>query len=266
MRTHSLTLSIAATLASLALGACNRDADGTAAGGYVTSAQQTAVVAAPPAPAPVTDPEPENPVPVVQYADVTNVRAVSVSHPTYATVVASDPVTRDTSTSQQVCRDVVIEEHTPERDGLAGGTIAGAVIGGALGNQAGGGDGKKLATVAGAIAGGMAGREIDRRHEGGNVVARTEQQCETATVPSTEVIGYDVHWRTGDGETGTKRLSTSQAVGTRLQVGSTKDVVGYDVTYRFEGESETIRLDKRPGDQLAIVDGKVVTSSVALNR
>jgi uncharacterized protein YcfJ len=264
MRTHTLTLTIAATLASLALGACGRDAESTAAGGYVTPAQQASVVAAPSAP--VVAPVPADPVPVVEYADVTNVRAVSESHPAYATVVASEPVTRDTSTSQQVCHDVVVEERVPERDGLAGGTIAGAVVGGALGNQAGSGDGKKLATLAGAIAGGLAGREIDRRHEGGNVVARTEQQCETAAVPSTEVIGYDVRWRTTGGDTGTKRLTSSQAVGSRIQVGSQKNVIGYDVTYRFDGKSQTIRLDRRPGDRLAIVDGEVVTSSVALNR
>jgi outer membrane lipoprotein SlyB len=45
------------------------------------------------------------------------------------------------------------------------GTIAGAVVGGALGNQVGGGDGKKLATVVGALAGGsVANRIADRRH------------------------------------------------------------------------------------------------------
>ncbi len=41
-----------------------------------------------------------------------------------------------------------------------GGTIAGAVVGGLLGNQIGGGNGKKLATVAGAVGGGYAGRRI----------------------------------------------------------------------------------------------------------
>jgi uncharacterized protein YcfJ len=264
MRKHTLSLTIAAALASLALAACGRDDDATAAGSYVTPGQQSVVIGAPPPP--VIEPEPASAVPVIEYADVTNVRAVSVSTPTYATVVASEPVVRDTSTSQQVCRDVVIEERVPERDGLAGGTIAGAVIGGALGNQAGGGDGRKLATVAGAIAGGMAGREIDRRHEGGNVVARTEQQCETTAVPSSETIGYDVSWRSVDGQTGTKRLGSPQPVGSRIQVGSAKDVVGYDVTYRFEGETETIRLDSRPGDRLAVVDGQVVTRSVALRR
>lgn len=42
------------------------------------------------------------------------------------------------------------------------GMVAGAVIGGALGNQVGGGNGRKLATVAGAIGGGYAGNQIER--------------------------------------------------------------------------------------------------------
>jgi uncharacterized protein YcfJ len=36
----------------------------------------------------------------------------------------------------------------------------GAVVGGLLGNQVGGGNGKKLATIAGVIGGGMLGNQI----------------------------------------------------------------------------------------------------------
>lgn len=41
---------------------------------------------------------------------------------------------------------------------------AGAVIGGLIGNQVGGGNGKKLATLAGIIGGGMIGNEIQNRN------------------------------------------------------------------------------------------------------
>ena len=41
---------------------------------------------------------------------------------------------------------------------------AGAVIGGLIGNQVGGGNGKKLATLAGMIGGGMIGNEIQNRN------------------------------------------------------------------------------------------------------
>lgn len=43
------------------------------------------------------------------------------------------------------------------------GVVAGAVLGGILGNQVGGGDGRKLATVAGAVGGGFAGNEVEKR-------------------------------------------------------------------------------------------------------
>ena len=41
--------------------------------------------------------------------------------------------------------------------------VAGAVLGGVLGNQVGGGNGRKLATVAGAVGGGYAGNEIEKQ-------------------------------------------------------------------------------------------------------
>lgn len=43
------------------------------------------------------------------------------------------------------------------------GMVAGAVLGGVIGNQVGGGNGRKLATVAGAIGGGYAGNEVEKR-------------------------------------------------------------------------------------------------------
>lgn len=55
---------------------------------------------------------------------------------------------------------VQVMQQAAQPSGL--GMIAGAVIGGALGNQVGGGNGRKLATVAGAVGGGYAGNEIER--------------------------------------------------------------------------------------------------------
>jgi len=67
----------------------------------------------------------------------------------------------------KTCPDcaTVSEVRTEERQGKASGlgVIGGAVVGGLLGNQVGGGSGKKLATVGGAVAGGYAGNEIEKR-------------------------------------------------------------------------------------------------------
>ncbi len=49
------------------------------------------------------------------------------------------------------------------------GVVAGAVVGGLLGNQIGGGSGKTLATVGGAVGGGYAGNEIEKRTRKGVV-------------------------------------------------------------------------------------------------
>jgi uncharacterized protein YcfJ len=53
----------------------------------------------------------------------------------------------------------------PERKPNYVGIGAGAVIGGLLGNQVGGGNGKKLATVAGIIGGGYLGNEVANRYQ-----------------------------------------------------------------------------------------------------
>lgn len=52
-------------------------------------------------------------------------------------------------------------QHAAKPSGV--GVVAGAVIGGLLGNQVGGGNGRTLATVAGAVGGGYAGNEVEKR-------------------------------------------------------------------------------------------------------
>ena len=58
----------------------------------------------------------------------------------------------------------VQEIHTETRQGKGSGlgVVGGAVIGGLLGHQVGGGTGKKLATAGGAVAGGYAGNEVEK--------------------------------------------------------------------------------------------------------
>lgn len=208
--------------------------------------------------------QPEGAVPSagsLQYAQVLDVSPVTEKRELYAQVIGTEPVreTSSTSTPREVCEDVVVQERLPERDGNVGGTVAGAVIGGLVGNQIGGGNGRKLATVAGAVGGGFAGREIDRRHVGGRVVSRTDRQCRTVsdTSTSSRTIAYNVTYRNPDGTTGTMR--TGSKPGSRIALGSEKATVGYDVTYRYDGEERTIRMDEKPGDRLPVIDGQVVT-------
>lgn len=197
----------------------------------------------------------------VEYAQVVDVDPITEKQELYAQVIGTEPV-RETSTSsspRQVCEDVVVQDRLPERDGNIGGTVAGAVIGGLIGNQVGDGNGRKLATVAGAVGGGFAGREIDRRHVGGRVVSRTDRQCRTIsdTSTSSRTVAYNVTYRNPDGTTGTMR--TGSKPGSRIALGSEDTTVGYDVTYRYDGQERTIRMDDRPGERLPVIDGQVVT-------
>lgn len=203
--------------------------------------------------------------PDIAFAPIVGVKPVTTSSTQYATVLDVDPVTRQVAQSQprQVCENVPVTQHLPERDGNVGGTVAGAVIGGLAGNQLGknkGGDRRKIETAAGAVGGAFLGRYIDQRHVGGRVVQTTERQCRTVsdTVNSSKVIGYDVTFRNPDGSTGMKRMTSRP--GSRLNLGKSTSTAGYDVTYEFNGEQKVVRMDERPSvDRFRVVDGQVIT-------
>ena len=197
----------------------------------------------------------------LEYATVLDVEPITEKQELYAQVIGAEPVreTSTTSTPREVCNDVVVAERLPERDGNVGGTVAGAIIGGLVGNQIGGGTGKKLATAGGAVAGGYIGNRVDRNHVGGQVVNSTQRECHTTTSTSqtSKVVAYKVTYRNPDGTTGTMR--TGSKPGSRISLGSEDQVVGYDVTYRYGSQQQTIRMDDEPGDRLPVIDGQVVT-------
>lgn len=203
----------------------------------------------------------------LEYAQVIDVDPVTRKQELFATVIGTDPV-RETTTSsspREVCEDVVVEERLPERDGNVGGTVAGALIGGLVGNQVGGGNGKKAATAAGAVAGGFVGNRVDRNHVGGRVAARTDRRCRTVsdTSESSRVVAYNVTYRNPDGTTGTMR--TGSKPGNQIPLGTSDEVVGYDVTYRYDNREATIRMDDKPGERLPVIDGEVVTQTAAVD-
>jgi outer membrane lipoprotein SlyB len=69
----------------------------------------------------------------------------------------------------------VQDVHVEKRKGEGGalGIIGGALVGGLLGHQIGGGSGKTLATVGGAAAGGYAGNEVQKHVNSRNVWVTT---------------------------------------------------------------------------------------------
>lgn len=84
--------------------------------------------------------------------------------PKFAEVLAVEPIKETIRTPREVCKDVTVTRQKPVQDEhRIAGTAVGAVVGGLLGNQVGGGNGKKIATVAGAVGGGYAGNQVQGR-------------------------------------------------------------------------------------------------------
>ena len=131
----------------------------------------------------------------------------------YAQVLRATPV-------YGMTRVRVPEQRCEGRDGgdATGGTVAGAVIGGALGHQAGKGDGRKAATVTGAVLGGAIGRRIDRNDGSGS------GRCRTVEVERTErrIVAYDVEYQY-KGETFMSRLGRDPGSRLRIRVAISPD-------------------------------------------
>ena len=78
--------------------------------------------------------------------------------------------------SRVVCEEVEVQRSSSDPNRI-GGTAAGAVIGGLVGNQIGSGSGRKLATVGGAVAGGAIGRNVQGNQQEARGDRIVEQRC-----------------------------------------------------------------------------------------
>lgn len=142
--------------------------------------------------------------------------------PEYAEVLAVQPVKETIRTPREVCKDVTVTHQRPVKDPhQIAGTVIGAVAGGLLGNQIGGGSGQKIATVAGAAAGGYAGNKVQEGMQNRNTYTTTETRCNTVTDTSERVVGYEVKYRLGE------------------EVGQ-------------------VRMDREPGPRIPVQDGQLV--------
>lgn len=143
----------------------------------------------------------------------------------YGKVVSVDPVHSKTSNPRQVCHDETVTHTAPPRDNhQIAGTAIGAIAGGLLGNQIGGGRGRTLATVAGAVGGGYAGNRIEANHQRGQVSTSVQRNCSTVNNTSDKIVGYDVR-------------------------------------YEFKGVTRTVRMDHDPGDRVEVKEGVTSVSA-----
>jgi uncharacterized protein YcfJ len=104
----------------------------------------------------------------------------------YGRVLSSTPVIQQVAVPRQVCSQQ--QYMTPQPTTGAGG-VMGAIAGGALGSQIGGGSGRGVATVLGVLGGAVMG---DRIEGGGNAQLQTVQNCTTQTYYENRAVSYNV--------------------------------------------------------------------------
>jgi outer membrane lipoprotein SlyB len=89
-----------------------------------------------------------------------------------------------------------VREITTRGDGSGLGAAGGAVVGGLLGNQVGGGHGKEAMTVVGAIGGAFAGNQIERQAKASRSYETTVRMNNGSS--RTIAQGTQPEWRDGD--------------------------------------------------------------------
>ena len=150
--------------------------------------------------------------------------ALSASTYDRARVVSAQPVYETVSyeVPVQECRmEQVAYRHAPEHRASATGPILGAIIGGALGNAVGHKKrNKQVGTVVGAVLGGSIGADIarqNRHYRGAPVQYRNEEVCQTVN-----------------------------------EYRSEQQLSGYDVRYRYAGQTYQTRMPRDPGDSIRV--------------
>jgi uncharacterized protein YcfJ len=137
-----------------------------------------------------------------------------------ARVVDVEPLVRYVTVNRprEECWDEVVRE--PVRPyGVAGPTVAGSIVGAAIGRQFGSGNDRDALTLLGAVAGGAVAHRRAVRNQGYATRDVAVQRCEVVSDRVTEQI-----------------------------------VDGYLVTYRLDGRNYTMQTDRHPGNsvQLAV--------------
>lgn len=134
--------------------------------------------------------------------------------PQYAQVIAATPIKESIKQPRRECRNVTLTHRRPVQDeNRITGSVLGAVAGGVLGHQFGGGHGRTVATVAGALAGGYAGNQVQGSMQSGDTYTTAEQRCKTVYDRQEKMLGYDVTYKIGD-EQGKIRMENDP--GTRI--------------------------------------------------
>lgn len=129
--------------------------------------------------------------------------------PIYDTVSVNRPETR--------CWNEQVRHHRPSASDSYTPTIAGAILGGVIGNQFGGGHGKDAMTAAGLLLGGSLGNDYRKNTGRPHSYTTTEKRCET-------IDNYH----------------------------ETNELVGYNVKYKYRGQQYWTRMPNDPGEYIKV--------------
>lgn len=145
------------------------------------------------------------------------------SGPKYAQVLSATPIKDTVRNPRQECRNVTLTHRRAVQDeNRIAGSVLGAVAGGVLGHQFGGGRGRDVATVAGALAGGYGGNQVQGALQDRDTYTTTEQRCKTVYDKQEKMLGYDVTYKIG-GEQGKIRMENDP--GTQIPLDSNGQLV-----------------------------------------
>ncbi len=151
---------------------------------------------------------------------ITTVSAFAQTSYEYAQVVAADPIyqlVEFSEPSEQCWQEEVFVERS-SRGGSNTPVLISTILGGALGNAVGNNkSSQRVGTVVGAVLGHSIGRDIVRSNRRSSVDSQVVERCKTVYETVQE-----------------ERL------------------VGYQVTYLYEGEERTIRTETDPGEQIRL--------------
>ncbi len=143
----------------------------------------------------------------------------TVSNIEYARVTDVDPIIEYIKVAKphRECREEVVHVGGYQNRSATP-ALFGGVLGGAIGNHIGRGKGRQVATLAGALLGASIGNDIRRRN---NYRVRGHNEVQTSCYTVNDYI-------------------------------QKRQVTGYNVTYRYHGQSYNTVMDHRPGKRIKI--------------
>lgn len=183
-------------------------------------------------------------VPVVSAVPIQTTRVVERPEKTCTRVASTERYDRS---SRSYPRRSHYEPYPGERrsrgSGGIGAQILGGLVGGAIGNQFGGGNGKKALTIAGALIGSSIARGDRRR-------ARSDDYYDDRR--TYHDAGDDYFEPRPAGHRDEASYQPEYQCRTTTRTRQITEVTGFDVTYRYNNSLHKRRMDHDPGDTLEL--------------